>query len=98
MDSAGANLIEPGDKALVVDTGYFGVRYATLLERYGAQVTRIGAQVGGCPPLEEIEAALKAADYKLVTITHVDTSTAVITDVQGIAALAYIWRSFARKK
>src|SRR5512136_953793 len=33
MDSAGANLVEQGDQVLVVNTGYFGDRYAALLER-----------------------------------------------------------------
>src|SRR5512134_3224272 len=33
MDAAGANLVEPGDEVLVVNTGYFGDRYAALLER-----------------------------------------------------------------
>ena len=37
MDMAGANLIEPGDRALVVNTGYFGDRYGALLERYGVR-------------------------------------------------------------
>src|SRR5450756_42385 len=40
MDTAGANLVEPGDRVLVVNTGYFGDRFAALLERYGAQVTQ----------------------------------------------------------
>ena len=88
MDLAGANLIEPGDKALVVNTGYFGDRYGTLLERYGAEVTHVRAPVGGCPALEEVDAALKTARFKLMTVTHVDTSTGVLTDVQGLAALA----------
>ena len=88
MDCAGANLVEPGDKALVVDTGYFSQRFAALLERYGAQVTLVSAPVGARPALAEIEAALERAAYKLVTITHVDTSTAVIADVPGIAAAA----------
>jgi len=35
MDSAGANLTEPGDRALVVNTGYFSDRFGTILERYG---------------------------------------------------------------
>jgi len=87
MDCAGANLVEPGDKALVVNTGYFSERFATLLQRYGAQVTQVSAPPGSRPTLDEIESALKAGSYKLVTITHVDTSTAVIADVQGIAAL-----------
>jgi alanine-glyoxylate transaminase/serine-glyoxylate transaminase/serine-pyruvate transaminase len=88
MDLAGANLIEPGDKALVVNTGYFGDRYGTLLERYGAEVTHVRAPVGGVPALEDVETALKAAKYKLMTVTHVDTSTGVLTDVRSLAALA----------
>jgi alanine-glyoxylate transaminase / serine-glyoxylate transaminase / serine-pyruvate transaminase len=88
MDTAGANLVEPGDRVLVTNTGYFGDRFAVLLERYGAQVTQVGAPVGGRPSLEDVEAALKADHYKLVTVTHVDTSTGVIADVRGIAGLA----------
>ena len=45
MDMAAANLIEPGDKALVVNTGFFGDRMGAILERYGAQVTHV--QHGG---------------------------------------------------
>jgi alanine-glyoxylate transaminase/serine-glyoxylate transaminase/serine-pyruvate transaminase len=88
MDLAGANLIEAGDRALVVNTGYFGDRFGSLLERYGAHVTHVRAPVGGRPTLEEVEAALKMDQFKLMTITHVDTSTGVLTDVQGLAALA----------
>ena len=88
MDLVGANLIEPGDQALVVNTGYFGDRYGNLLERYGAQVTHLRAPVGGRPSLEEVEAALQERSFKLMTVTHVDTSTGVITDVPGMAALA----------
>ncbi len=92
MDIAAANLIESGDKALVVNTGYFGDRFGAILERYGAEVTHVHAPaVGDTPPLGEVEAALKAGGsgrgYKMMTITHVDTSTAVGTDVKGLAAL-----------
>jgi len=88
MDLAGANLVEPGDKALVVNTGYFGDRFGALLERYGAQVTHVRAPVGGRPALGEVESALKQDQFKLMTVTHVDTSTGVITDVRGLALLA----------
>ena len=88
MDMAAANLIEPGDRALVVNAGVFGDRFAAILERYGAEVTQVRAPaVGDVPPLEEVEAALKRGGVKLMTITHVDTSTAVITDVKELAAL-----------
>jgi alanine-glyoxylate transaminase/serine-glyoxylate transaminase/serine-pyruvate transaminase len=88
MDSAGANLVEPGDRVLVVNTGYFGDRFAALLERYGGAVTQVTASPGDCPPLGEIETALRKGSFKLVTVTHVDTSTGVLVDVRGIAALA----------
>jgi len=96
MDIAAANLIEPGDKALVVNTGYFSNRFADILERYGATVTQVHTPaVGDVPALEEVEAVLKEGGpstgsgqgYKLMTITHVDTSTAVGVDVRGLAAL-----------
>lgn len=87
MDCAGANLVEPGDKALVVDTGYFSERFAVILQRYGAQVTRISTSHGSRPDLGLIKSALESDSYKLMTITHVDTSTAVIAEVKEIAAL-----------
>jgi alanine-glyoxylate transaminase/serine-glyoxylate transaminase/serine-pyruvate transaminase len=88
MDMAAANLIEPGDAALVVNTGYFGDRFGAILERYGATVTHVRAPaVGDAPTLEDVKAALQAGSYKLMTITHVDTSTAVCADVKGLAAL-----------
>jgi alanine-glyoxylate transaminase/serine-glyoxylate transaminase/serine-pyruvate transaminase len=87
MDCAGANLVEPGDKALVVDTGYFSERFTTILQRYGAQVTRLSATPGSRPSLEQVKAALEADSFKLLTVTHVDTSTGVIAEVEQIAAL-----------
>lgn len=87
MDLAGANLIEAGDKALVVNTGYFSDRFGVLLERYGAQVTHVRSEVGGRPSGPEVEAALKADRFKVMTITHVDTSTGVLTDIKALAAV-----------
>jgi alanine-glyoxylate transaminase/serine-glyoxylate transaminase/serine-pyruvate transaminase len=73
---------------LVVNTGYFGDRFGVILERYGAAVTQVRARaVGDAPALKEVEAALKGGGYKLMAVTHVDTSTAVGADVQGLAAL-----------
>jgi alanine-glyoxylate transaminase/serine-glyoxylate transaminase/serine-pyruvate transaminase len=97
MDSAAANLVEPGDRALVVNTGYFSDRFASILERYGATVTHIRtAAVGDAPSLEQVEGALRHGEasagasgpYKVIAVTHVDTSTAVGTDIRGLAELA----------
>jgi alanine-glyoxylate transaminase/serine-glyoxylate transaminase/serine-pyruvate transaminase len=88
MDIAAANLVEPGDKALVVSTGYFGDRFAAILARYGAQVSQVEAPaVGDAPSLDRVEAELERGRTKVMTVTHVDTSTAVAADVKGLAAL-----------
>lgn len=88
MDMAVANLIERGDKVLIVSTGYFGDRLAAIAERYGAQVTALRAPVGDVVPLDKIEATLKNDQFKLVTVTHVDTSTGVVAPVKEIVGLA----------
>jgi len=87
MDMAASNLIEPGDSALVINTGYFSDRFGAILERYGARVTHVNAAIGDAPSLDEVEAEIKKGDYKVLTVTHVDTSTAVLTDVKGLAGL-----------
>ena len=46
MDIPAANLIESGDRALVISTGYFGERYAELLKRYGAEVSILQMPIG----------------------------------------------------
>ena len=85
MEMAVANLIEPGDRAVVADIGYFGARMADILERHGAAVTRVGAKPGAVPDGAEVARALDGC--KVLAITHVDTSTAVRNDVRALAAL-----------
>lgn len=87
MEMGVANLIERGDRAVVVDSGYFSARMATLLERHGAQVRRVGAGLGDLPTLAEVEAALSSGPARVLTITHVDTSTGVLAPVRELAAL-----------
>ncbi len=88
MEMAVANLVQPGDAALVVNTGYFSDRLATMLERHGAAVTHVRAEPGGVPVIEEVERALSGAKFKVMTITHVDTSTAALAPVKALAAAA----------
>lgn len=54
---------------------------------YGSKVTQIKAPIGSKPSLDEVEAALKSKKYKVLTFTHVDTSTAVLSDAKGLGEL-----------
>lgn len=87
MDLAGANLIEPGDRALVLSTGLFGDRFAELLSRYGAEVETISFPLGETVDYERVKRTLDTGKFKLMTATHVDTSTGVRVDPQPFGAL-----------
>jgi alanine-glyoxylate transaminase/serine-glyoxylate transaminase/serine-pyruvate transaminase len=88
MEMAVCNVVDPGEDVLVVDTGYFSARMATMLERRGARVRLVAAEPGHTVAPERVEAALREAPVQAVFITHVDTSTGVRADVQGIARVA----------
>ncbi|KAL3229816.1 Alanine--glyoxylate aminotransferase 1 [Nakaseomyces bracarensis] len=88
-DIVGANLINQGDNALVVSTGVFSDFFAECLEAYGANVDKLTAETGESVPLESIRSQLSKKNYKVVTLTHVDTSTAVLTDVKAAADLIH---------
>lgn len=88
MESAATNLVEAGERAVIVNTGYFGDRMGMMLERRGATVVHVRADVGEVPSLEAIEAALAEAPTKAIFATYVDTSTGVATNPKAIAALA----------
>ena len=49
--------------------------HATSLRTYGAKVDQIKAEIGASVSQSEIEKALEAKKYKILTLTHVDTST-----------------------
>jgi len=88
MDMAAANLIEQGDRVLVISSGYFGKRFKDILDRYGANTTILEAPLGEVVSLESIEKELKTKQYKALTITHVDTSTGLLVAPEPIAKLA----------
>lgn len=89
MELAVWNCASPGDRALVVDTGYFSERMAEMLRRRGVSVSLISAErPGETVPVEGVLAALELQDFEIVTLTHVDTSTGVRVDVEGITKAA----------
>ncbi|KAJ9661866.1 hypothetical protein H2201_006346 [Coniosporium apollinis] len=88
-DQVAANLAEPGDEALVLHTGYFADSFADCFETYGVKATQLKAPIGDRPQLDEVEAALKEKTYKIITVTHVDTSTGVLSEIQALSELVH---------
>ncbi len=88
LESALVNLLAPGDHVVCVSHGYFGDRFADIAERLGAEVTRLQAPWGQRVPLEAVAAAARGGGTAVVTLTQVDTSTAVATPIGAYARAA----------
>src|SRR3989440_9581059 len=88
QESAVANLFSPGDHVIAITIGAFGNRFAKIAGIYGLQVTRIEFPWGQAADPNVVEERLKAAaPYKGVLVTHNETSTGVMNDVETLAAL-----------
>jgi len=84
-DQVAANLIEAGETALVLNSGYFGDSFTECLRAYGAEVDEVRADFGTAADLNEVAKALSSKKYKILAFTHVDTSTGVLSDAKAIA-------------
>lgn len=87
MEMAIANNLRSGDRLLVVSHGFFGDRFIDVAERKGIQVDVIKSPWGHTVPVEDIRSKLKENHYSAMTVTHVDTSTAVIAPIEEIGAM-----------
>lgn len=86
-DLVAANLVEPGEDVLVLHTGYFADSFADCFSIYGAKPTQLKAPIGSRPQIPEIKKALQEKKYKAITVTHVDTSTGVLSKIQALSDL-----------
>ncbi|MEW5870305.1 MAG: alanine--glyoxylate aminotransferase family protein [Chloroflexota bacterium] len=89
METAVANMVEPGDRVLVCVKGFFSLRIAEMARRYGGEVEIIQRPWGEIFTPEEVEAALKARPAKLVAIVHAETSTGVLQPLDEIVQVAH---------
>ena len=89
FESAVANLVTPGERHLVLSAGNFGERWAGVLQAFGADLVHVKLDWGETPEPEDLRRALAdAGDVRVVYLTHSETSTGVVCDVQALAAVA----------
>jgi aspartate aminotransferase-like enzyme len=88
MEAAIVGVGSPSSKALVLCGGKFGERWAKVCKSYGINHVAHAMQ-WGTGPKADLVASLLAADPAIdtVIVTHSETSTAAIADLQGIAAV-----------
>jgi alanine-glyoxylate transaminase/serine-glyoxylate transaminase/serine-pyruvate transaminase len=90
MEACVANLVEPGDEAIICVAGAFGARMADMAERHGATVHLVDVPWGGTISPEAVAAALAAHPRaKVVGIVHAETSTGAHQPLEEISAIVH---------
>lgn len=87
MEAGIINFLSPGDRVLVGSNGKFGERWAEVTDAYGLQTERITAEWGKPLDPEQFRQQLEAdtsKQIKAVIVTHSETSTGVINDLETI--------------
>jgi aspartate aminotransferase-like enzyme len=88
MEAGMINTLSRGDKVLCGDNGKFGERWVKVARAYGLEVDVVTAEWGQPLDTEAFRTALEAdteKQIKAVILTHSETSTGVINDLETIA-------------
>ena len=89
METAVANMVEPGDSVIVCINGYFGMRIADMAARYGAEVRTLSRPWGEVFTADEIAEAMDIQPAKIVAIVHAETSSGVLQPLKEIAQVVH---------
>ena len=87
MEAGIINFLSAGDKVLVGSNGKFGDRWAKMSRAFGLQVDEITSEWGTPLNPDDFKAKLEAdtaKEIKAVIVTHSETSTGVLNDLETI--------------
>ncbi|MDR1946850.1 MAG: alanine--glyoxylate aminotransferase family protein [Desulfovibrio sp.] len=87
MEACFVNLVEHGDKVLVLTNGVFGKRMEDVAGRLGAQVDSIQFEWGTPVLPDKVAEKLRGETYAIVAVVHAETSTGVCNPVQAVGDL-----------
>ncbi len=88
MEAGIINSLSKGDKVICGENGKFGQRWVKVAKEFGLEVIEIGAEWGKPLNPEDFKKILeedKQKEIKAVILTHSETSTGVINDLQMIS-------------
>jgi alanine-glyoxylate transaminase / serine-glyoxylate transaminase / serine-pyruvate transaminase len=89
METCVANLLEPGDTAVVCINGVFGKRIQAMVERCGATAICVEQPWGEAVDPEAVAKTLQAhPEASVLAFVHAETSTGALSDAQTLAAIA----------
>jgi serine---pyruvate transaminase len=86
MEAVVTNLARRAEPAAVVRAGKFGERWGEILAAHGVPVVPLDVEYGKAPAPEALDALLaRHPAVQLVFLTHSETSTGVLVDLEGLA-------------
>ncbi|MEZ4607748.1 MAG: aminotransferase class V-fold PLP-dependent enzyme [Deinococcales bacterium] len=88
MEAGFANLLEAGDKALIVSNGVFGERKIEMAGRLGAEVMAVRFKAGEAIDLTQVRQAALSFGPKLIAMVHGETSSGVLNPVPEVGEIA----------
>ncbi len=89
MEAAVVNLTLPNEKSLAIDGGKFGERWGKLLQTYGRDVRVLKNEWGTSPAPEQLRREARGHGARSIFVTHSETSTAALADLEAIAKVAH---------
>ena len=89
METCLVNLLEPGDKVVACNKGFFGGRIAEIAQRTGADVTILNGEWGDVFDLNRIRETLQTVRPKLLGIVQAETSTGAWQPLEELGKLCH---------
>ena len=87
IEAALVSLLEPGDDAVIVNAGRFGLLLIEIAERCGARIHVVEAEWGRVVAADAVEAVVRRVKPKVVACVHGDTSTTMAQPIADIGAV-----------
>ena len=87
IEAALVSSLIPGDDAVIVSSGRFGLLLAEIARRCGARVTMVEGDWGSVVESDAIEAVVRRVRPRLVACVHGDTSTTMAQPIEAIGGI-----------
>ena len=89
MEMAVSHALQPGEKVLICNNGFFGDRFEEMALLLGAKPVTTRSEHGRPITADQVRLALKEhPDVKALALVHNESSTAVESELSGITAVA----------
>jgi alanine-glyoxylate transaminase/serine-glyoxylate transaminase/serine-pyruvate transaminase len=86
LDAAVANLFTEGDRVVVPNTGFFGIRLIEVARAHRLKVDKVDVEIGS--PVDPAAVAARVEGAAGVLMVHVETATGIRHPIEEVAKIA----------